>query len=114
MGRNKLLLQLGNESLVRRVVARALESGASPVIVVVGHDQDSVRSEIDGMPCTVVVNPDWDRPSSESLHCGLRALPAGVDAVLIVLADMPLVTGSMTHAVVHAAASRQEPLVVSR
>ena len=38
MGRNKLYFELDGESLLRRVVRRALDAGLDPVLVVVGHD----------------------------------------------------------------------------
>ena len=37
MGRNKMLLQLGGRSLVRRAVEMALSARLDPVLVVVGH-----------------------------------------------------------------------------
>jgi molybdenum cofactor cytidylyltransferase len=40
----------------------------------------------------VVVNPDWASGMGSSLACGLRALPAGADAVLVMPCDLPAVT----------------------
>ena len=38
MGRNKLLLDLGGETMVRRVVRAAAGAGLDQVVVVLGHD----------------------------------------------------------------------------
>src|SRR5450755_741708 len=49
MGRNKMLLELEGVPLVRRAVACALAAGLSPVVVVVGHEADPVRSALAGL-----------------------------------------------------------------
>ena len=38
MGRNKMLLQLDGESLVRRAVGAALTAGLAPVVAVIGFE----------------------------------------------------------------------------
>ena len=48
MGRNKLLLPLDGETLVRRA-ARAALAAADRVVVVLGHDEARVRAELDGL-----------------------------------------------------------------
>ena len=45
-GRNKMLLQLEGESLLRRAARRALAAGLSPVVVVLGHEADRARAEL--------------------------------------------------------------------
>lgn len=114
MGTNKMRLALDGEPLVRRAARRALAAGLSPVVVVLGHQADEVRAELDGLACDVALNPDFTGPTSGSLHRGLERLPAGVDAAVVVLGDMVEVTEEMLRAVVAAAASSDAPLVVSR
>ena len=46
MGRNKLLLELGGETLVRRAVRAALGAGVDEVVVVLGHEEPRVRAEL--------------------------------------------------------------------
>jgi molybdenum cofactor cytidylyltransferase len=116
MGRNKMLLALEGETLVRRAARRALAAGLSPVVVVVGHEPEQVRAELVGLACESVVNPDFTGPTSGSLHKGLERLPAEVDAAVVMLADMVLVTEQMLAALVAAGrgAGSAAPLVVSR
>ena len=52
------------------------------VLVVAGaHDVDV---DVDVVQC-----PDWERGPGASLRCGLEALPASVEAAVVVLADGP-------------------------
>lgn len=100
--RNKLLLTVGGEKMVRHVAATALAGGAQPVIVVTGHEAAAVAAALRGLAVTIVANPDYADGLSTSLRAGLRALPAGVDGALILLGDMPEVEASVLTALVAA------------
>ena len=100
MGRNKLLLELEGESLLRRVVGRAVAADLDPVIVVVGFEADRALQELAGLPFRAVINPDYQRGLNGSLKVGIRAVPASAAGALVVLADMPHVTTSMLEALV--------------
>ena len=114
MGRNKLLLRIGGETLVRRAVARATAAGMSPVIVVLGHDPDSIRHELAGLSCQFVANPDYFGPTGGSLHRGLEALPDRVGSAVVMLADMPMITVEMLQSMVARARNSPAPAVASR
>lgn len=113
MGRNKLLLDLGGESLVRRVVRVASEADVDHVVVVLGHDAETVRAELRGLPCMPVVNPDHGEGAGTSLRTGVRHA-ADAHAVVVVLADMPFVTPEMIGAVVRRHRDTGAPLVLSQ
>jgi molybdenum cofactor cytidylyltransferase len=113
MGRNKLLLELAGESLVRRAVRAALEAGVERVVVVLGHDEPRVRAELEGLPCAMVVNPDHARGVGTSVHTGVRHASADADAIVIVLADMPFVTSAMIAGLVERHRATGAPVVVS-
>ncbi len=84
--RNKLLIGIGGEPLVRRV-ARAYLGGGVTLYAVVGHEAPLVRAALDGLPATFIENPRYAGGQAGSLHAGLRAMHAGHDAVLVALAD---------------------------
>jgi len=90
-GRNKLLLTLGGESLVRRAANAALAAGLDPVVVVLGHEADRVRAELEGLLVLTVYNPAHARGMNTSLAAGIAALPPETPAAVMQLADMPLV-----------------------
>jgi len=113
MGRNKLLLPLGGESVLRRAVRRAAEAGLGPVVVVLGHEADLARAELEGLPCRTVQNPDHALGMSTSLRVGIAAVPQEAIAAVVVLADMPLVTAAMIAALVARYRRGEGELVVS-
>jgi molybdenum cofactor cytidylyltransferase len=112
--RNKMLLQIEGESLVRRAARRALAAGLDPVVVVIGHEADRLRAELTDLPLEFAVNPEYTGPTSGSLHRGLNALGPDVDAVVVMLGDMVRVTVETLALLVAAARGTEAPLVVSR
>jgi molybdenum cofactor cytidylyltransferase len=85
----KPLLEFDGRPLVAYAVDAAVASGCAPVVVVVGGD-DVAAAVVEA---AVVRNDDPDRGISSSLQCALRVLAdrADVDAVVVGLADQPLV-----------------------
>lgn len=89
--RPKCLLEHGGQPIVRRQVQALLAAALAPVVVVLGHHRDAVAAALKGLPVDTVLNPDPEARQSHSLHQGLSALPPGLDAVLVSLADLPLI-----------------------
>lgn len=116
MGENKLLLVLDGETVVRRAVRAAAGAGLSPVVVVLGHDAERVRAEIADLPCRAVVNPDHARGKGTSLQLGIGEVASGTGAGagVIILADMPFVTGAMLSQVAERWRAGEAPMVISR
>lgn len=114
MGRNKMLIQLEGESLLRRAARRALAAGLSPVVVVLGYEVEQARAELAALSCEVAVNSNFTGPTSTSLHIGLECLGENVQAAVVILADMVLVSDQMLAALVAHAGQTAAPLVVSR
>ena len=112
-GPNKLLFDVGGEPLVRRSVARALAAGLSPVVVVLGHEAERVRAQLEGVPCRTVMNAEYARGINASLKAGVAAVPATAEAVVVMLADMPFVTTAMMETLVATYRRSEAPLVVS-
>lgn len=114
MGRNKLLLGLGGQTVVRRAVRAAIDAGLDRVVVVTGHEADRVRPQLEGLACQVIVNPDHEKGVGTSLHAGIRHAAEGADAVVVLLADMPFVSADMIRAVVLRHRETGARLVLSR
>jgi molybdenum cofactor cytidylyltransferase len=113
MGRNKLLFTFNGETIVRRAARRAL-AVLDPVVVVLGHEADRIRDELAGLPCLTAVNPDHSQGIHASVRAGLAALPAEVEAAVVLLADMPLVTSAMIAELVDRYRRSGAPLVISQ
>jgi molybdenum cofactor cytidylyltransferase len=113
MGRNKLLLELAGEVVVRRAVRAAVESGVDRVVVVLGHEEALVRAALAGLPHVAIVNPDHAQGVGTSLHAGVRRAAQEADAVVVVLPDMPFVSAEMIRALVERHRATGAPVVVS-
>lgn len=113
MGRNKLLLHLEGESLVRRAARRALAAGLDPVVVVVGHEAQLAAGQLEGLAVRVVVNAEHAGGIHTSRRAGLDAVPPSAGAAIVLLADMPFVTEQMLAALVARYRESGAPLVVS-
>jgi molybdenum cofactor cytidylyltransferase len=113
MGTNKLLLSLGEDSVLRRAVRRMVAARLDPVLVVLGHDADRLRAELDGLPCRPVFNAEYARGMNASLRAGIAAVPSEAVAAVVALADMPHVTSEMIAALVERYRESGAPLVAS-
>lgn len=94
-GPNKLTLPLDGRPIVDHVVAAAEASQADRVVVVTGHRADEVRAALAGRTATFVHNPDHAEGLSTSLRAGLAAVGEDADAVIVLLGDMPRVSGPL-------------------
>lgn len=90
--RNKLLLTVAGEPLLRRTVRTLLASSLQEIVVVLGHQADSVRPLLDGLDVSVVLNEHYTEGQMTSVHAGLAALSDPGDGVMVCLGDQPLLT----------------------
>src|SRR5512132_53313 len=112
-GANKLFLEIEGESLLRRSAKRAVAAGLDTVIAVLGHEVERARRELAGLPVATVWNRDHALGVNGSLRAGIAAASSRSDAVVVLLADMPLVTAEMIAAVAEKFRASGAPLVIS-
>jgi molybdenum cofactor cytidylyltransferase len=114
MGRNKLLLELEGEPLVRRVSGRAAEAGLDPILVVLGHEAAAVEAALADLPHQSALNPDHEQGAKSSLRLGILRVPPAARAAVVLLGDMPYVTSDMIRQVASCYEREAPRLVVSR
>lgn len=93
MGRHKLLLPLGGEPLVRRVAREVLNAGFDDLLVVTGHEHESVSAALEGLAVRQVVNTDYATGMGSSFRTAVAALSDSA-AAMFALADQPLLTAA--------------------
>ncbi len=113
MGTQKLLLPVGDESMIERVARVAVDSGLSPIVAVTGRDHDAVAALL-GDHVRVVRNPDPARGMLSSIRVGLEALPEDLDAVVLFLGDQPGCSVTQVQALTAAKASIAVPTHAGR
>ena len=89
--RPKALLELGGVPLILRQLIALSGAGVDEVVVVLGHHADAIEAAIKSFPITLVHNPAPQDGQASSVRVGLRALSPRIDAVIVALADQPLI-----------------------
>jgi molybdenum cofactor cytidylyltransferase len=95
MGAQKLLLPLGGKPVIARIVDELQLSPLQETVVVVGRDSEKVQHALKGRALSFVTNPNFADDMLSSVRCGLRTVPSGCGAVLIVLGDQPNITSQL-------------------
>jgi molybdenum cofactor cytidylyltransferase len=84
--RNKLLIEIGGEPLVRRTAKVYLAAGVR-VHAVLGFEAEKVRAALKDLPVTFIANPRYEEGQQTSVRAGADSLTGDYDAVLVALAD---------------------------
>lgn len=112
--RPKALLQRDGEPLLARQIRLLDEAGITQAVVVLGHHAEQLAPVLahaaaarPRLRLASVRNPQPDDGPGSSLRAGLGALPPGLDGVMVLLADQPLLQADDVRAVL--TAWRQRP-----
>lgn len=115
LGEPKQLLTQNGQTLVRRIAEVALSLEAGPVVAVLGANADRIAPELQRLPLTTLVNPDWPEGLASSLHTGLSALSEeSVEAFLVLLTDQPYVTVTVLQQLITVRRQTGRGIVASR
>jgi molybdenum cofactor cytidylyltransferase len=90
LGRNKLLLSFKGKPLIAHAVDTLLGSAVDEVIVILGYEADQVRAAIGKRRVRFVENPDYSEGLRSSVRAGFAAIPPHTSAIMVYLADQPL------------------------
>ncbi|MCX7322332.1 MAG: molybdopterin-binding/glycosyltransferase family 2 protein [Hyphomicrobiales bacterium] len=112
-GPNKLLAELHGKPLVRIVAEQLLQSKASSVTVVTGHQAAEVEQALDGLKVAFVHNPDFRDGIAGSVKAGIAAMPRTADGAVICLADMPLIDTRLIDRLIDAFAPERGHLIAA-
>ena len=107
-GRPKALLELGGVPLILRQLIALSGAGVDEVVVVLGHHADAIEAAVRPFPITLVRNPSPDDGQPSSVRIGLQALSPRLDAVIVALADQPLIDAQDVTALIGAFKKRAE------
>ena len=101
-GRSKMLESVQRETLVRRAANLAREVCGDCSILVAGHESAAVTSAAGDAPQFVIVNDHYEQGIGGSIALAAKAVSHVADALLLLLADQPLVTAHHLQALVSA------------
>jgi molybdenum cofactor cytidylyltransferase len=115
MGRAKANLPLGtNDTFLSRIVHTFRAADVEDVLIVVGHDADQILDAFarTGARARFVTNPQYEDGQLSSFICGLNAVDQpDVEATLMTLVDVPLVTPRTVRAVIERWLDTRAPIV---
>jgi molybdenum cofactor cytidylyltransferase len=93
-GRNKLLMPVADETVIRCTVRNLLQAQPRETVVVVGFEASMVSEALSGLPIRVQANPRFEEGQMTSVAAGVGALQRDTDAVMVCLGDMVLLTAA--------------------
>ena len=93
----KALITLQGVPLISRQLVALSGAGIDEVVVVTGHAQSAIEEQVRSFVVTLAHNDAYADGQQGSVRVGLAALSGPFDAVIIVLADQPLIgAGDLT------------------
>lgn len=115
MGRLKATLRVdGRDTFLTRIVRTFIEAGVTDVTVVLGYQAPVLIEELRqaGLSPRIVINEAFESGQLSSLHAGLNAVDReGVEAILLMLVDAPLVSPETLRAVLERYEQTRAPVV---
>jgi CTP:molybdopterin cytidylyltransferase MocA len=90
----KALIRLEGVPLIRRQLIALSGAGVDEVVIVTGHARDAIEEQVQSFPVTLAHNAAHVEGQQSSVRVGLAALNGNFDAVIIVLADQPLIAAN--------------------
>jgi molybdenum cofactor cytidylyltransferase len=112
MGKPKQTLPLLGEPMLERVLGVLRRSNVDLTVVVLGAGADEIRKKVKLKKERLVINRAYRKGMSESLKLGIKSVEREADAVLVVLADQPLLAASTVDQLVDAYVRSKRPVVV--
>jgi len=117
LGRPKQLLKYNGETLLERAVRLAGESGAAPVLTVLGANYTTIRASVDVTRNSIpVINDQWESGMASSIHAGLKTLDdvaPWARGVLILTCDQPRLSSDHLRALIEAFVREGENAIVA-
>ena len=112
MGRPKLVLPWGQDSVIGQVVHTLMEADINEIIIVTGGANLQVETALGAFPVRTLHNPDYTAGEMlSSCQIGLNALGPHTPAALIVLGDQPQIEVGVVKSVL-GAFEKSHPLLV--
>jgi len=111
--RPKSLLELGGVPLIRRQLIALSGAGVDEVVVVLGHHAGAIETSVQDFPVTLARNLAPDDGQASSVRIGLRALTGKLDAVIVALADQPMINAQDITDLISAFKKRGEASMVA-
>ena len=98
---NKLLVKIDGVPLIRKTVEIYLETEPYEIIVVVGHEQQKIKSALNGLNLKFVSNKKYKTGQSSSVIEGILSTNKNTDGYLFGLADQPFISKEIINKIIN-------------
>lgn len=115
MGRPKQLLPFHDKNLLLHSIQVAIETGAKPVVLVLGAYADVLQGGIT-QHVEVMINKEWEEGMASSIRKGIEKLQSVsplCEQVIFMVCDQPFVTASILQKLVFKKQETGKPIVAS-
>jgi molybdenum cofactor cytidylyltransferase len=112
MGRPKLLLPYGQETIIETVVRNVIASSVDRTLVVLGACRREIKEKISEFAVKKVFNREYRTGMFSSVLCGLGSVPRSARAAVLVLADQPGIPSGVIDSLVESFRREKKGLVV--
>jgi len=99
---NKLLLPFRGRTILETTLDQVAASGASEILVVLGHESERVLPFLENFPVKTIVNPDFAAGMTTSIQAGVKAASVDSEGYMICLSDMPLIKAATYRSLIRA------------
>ena len=115
-GQPKQLLPFRGKTLLRTIINAACEAGCSPVVVVIGSNDEKIHPELAHAKVIEVRNANWQRGIGSSIRSGVQALidhAPDVEAILLLVCDQPAVNARVIEDLIATHETTKKEIVAS-
>jgi molybdenum cofactor cytidylyltransferase len=116
MGRPKALLPIEGQNFIERIVGALMQSQADRLVVVLGHNADEMRRQIEHLPIDIVINTEYKNGQLSSLQAAIRHIEKEnrCDGMLVHLVDHPYIDRRLVDLMIQRFYETKKLIVVPR
>ena len=104
LGSPKQLLSYRGKTLLQHSIDTALQSRASPVMVILGSGKETIETVLDQTQIFILENNNWESGMASSISCGINNLitiAPDSEAVILMVCDQPYVSATLLNEVIN-------------
>lgn len=112
MGQSKLLLPLGEKTIIETIIENVVSSNVHGTVVVLGSGWRRIRRRIHKYPVKMTINPHFKKGMLSSVQWGFQVLPEETKAALVFLGDQPLISKDTINLILEAFRGQRKGIVI--
>ena len=108
----KLLLPFGKSTILEQTIDNLLNSKVDEVIVVLGYRAEEMMRKLANRPVKIAINPIYHQGMSTSIVKGLSLVNNRAQAIMVALADQPLINSQTINRLIEESLGYDKGIVI--